>query len=309
MNGFRQEAEDYISMRRALGFKFALQGRLVIEFAGYLEDIGATQLTTAAALSWATKPAGADPAWWNQRLAVARGFARHLHNLDPATQVPPPTLLSGRFRRATPYLYSPADIDALMAATAVLRHPLRRATYRAVIGLLAVSGMRIGEAIRLDRSDVDWPNGLVVVRASKFGRSREVPLHPTTVDALKAYARERDRLQPKPRPASFFVSHVGARLVYRSACSTFRRLVDTAALNWERASRPPRLHDLRHSFCVQTLVDWYRDDDLDAEALMPRLSTYVGHTKPVWTYWYLEAAPELLGLAAGRLERARRKQT
>ena len=189
-----------------------------------------------------------------------------------------------------------------MAATVVLRHPLRRATYRAVIGLLAVSGMRIGEAIRLDRSDVDWPNGLVVVRASKFGRSREVPLHPATVDALKAYARERDRLQPKPRPASFFVSHVGARLVYRSVCSTFRRLVDTAALDWERASRPPRLHDLRHSFCVQTLVEWYRDDDLDVEALMPRLSTYVGHTKPVWTYWYLEAAPELLGLAAGRLE-------
>ena len=203
MNGFRQEAEDYISMRRALGFKFALQGRLVIEFAGYLEDIGATRLTTAAALAWATKPAGADPAWWNQRLSVARGFARHLHNLDPATEVPPPTLLSGRFRRATPYLYSPADIDALMAATVVLRHPLRRATYRAVIGLLAVSGMRIGEAIRLDRSDVDWPNGLVVVRASKFGRSREVPLHPTTVDALKAYAPSATGSNPNPaRPAS-----------------------------------------------------------------------------------------------------------
>jgi integrase/recombinase XerD len=305
MSELRSAAQDYITMRRGLGFKFVNQARLVIEMVGYLEDHGATQLTTAAALAWATKPAGADPAWWNQRLTVARGFARYLHNLDPATEVPAATLLPGRFRRATPYLYSPADIDAVMAATAVLRHPLRRATYRTVIGLLAVTGMRIGEAIRLDRGDVDWANALVVVRASKFGRSREVPLHPSTLDALDTYARDRDRLQRKPRPASFFVSHVGARLVYRSACSTFRRLVDTAGLKWPDTARPPRLHDLRHSFCVRTLVEWYRDDEVDVEALMPRLSTYVGHSKPVWTYWYLEAAPELLGLAAGRLERRR----
>jgi integrase len=191
-----------------------------------------------------------------------------------------------------------------MAATARLRHPLRRATYKALIGLLAVTGMRIGEAIRLDRDDVDWASGLLVVHSSKFGRSREVPLHCTSLDALRCYADLRDELQGQPRAPSFFVSHVKARLVYVSVCHTFRRLVDLAALPPAPGTgRLGRVHDLRHSFCVRTLVGWYRDD-LDVESLMPVLSTFVGHTKPVWTYWYLDAAPELMTLAADRLQRA-----
>jgi len=304
MSALRAAADDYIGMRRGLGFKFATQGLLVLRLVDYLEAQGATRLTTALAVTWATTPVGADPAWWAQRLSVARGFARYLHNLDPATEVPAPGLLSARFRRATPYLCSPADVEALMAATAVLRHPLRRATYRALVGMLAVTGMRVGEAIRLDRHDVDWDNGLVAVHASKFGRSREVPLHPSALDALGAYARERDQLQGRPYAPSFFVSHVGARLVYCSVCHTFRRLVDVAGLPAAPGTgRLARLHDLRHSFCVLTLLDWYRDG-ADVESLIPALSTYVGHTKPVWTYWYLDAAPELMALAAGRLERA-----
>jgi integrase/recombinase XerD len=304
MSALRAAAEGYVGMRRALGFKFATQGLLVWRLVDYLEARGACRLTTALAVAWATEPAGADPAWWAQRLSVARGFARYLHNLDSTTEVPPPGLLSARFRRATPYLCSAADVEALMAATAVLRHPLRRATYRALIGLLAVSGMRVGEAIRLDRGDVDWDNGLVTVHASKFGRSREVPLHPSSLDALGDYAGERDRLQGQPHAASFFVSHVRARLVYCSVCHTFRRLVDVAGLPAAPGTgRLPRLHDLRHGFCVQTLLDWYRAG-ADVETLIPALSTYVGHTKPVWTYWYLEAAPELMAIAAGRLERA-----
>ena len=196
----------------------------------------------------------------------------------------------------------PGDIEALMAATAKLRHPLRRATYRTLIGLLAVSGIRIGEAIHLNRDDLDWDAGLLVVHASKFGSSRQVPLHPTTLDALGAYADQRDRIQGQPFAASFFVSHVGARLVYCSVCHTFRRLVDIAGLPAGPATgRLPRLHDLRHSFCVATLLDWYRDG-VDVEAAMPALSTYVRHSKPIWTYWYLDAAPELMALAAGRLE-------
>lgn len=304
MSALRTAAEDYIAMRRGLGFKFATQGLLVLRLVDYLEAQGATWLTTALAVAWATSPVGADPAWWAQRLSVARGFGRYLHNRDPATEVPPPGLLSARFRRATPYLYSPADIEALMAATAVLRHPLRRATYRALIGLLAVTGMRVGEAIRLDRHDVDWDSGLVVVHASKFGRSREVPLHRSSLDALGVYARQRDQLQGPPHAPSFFVSHTGARLVYCSVCHTFRRLVDVAGIPAAPGTgRLPRLHDLRHSFCVRTLLDWY-GDGADVEALMPALSTYVGHTKPVWTYWYLDAAPELMALATGRLEQA-----
>jgi len=302
MSTFRETAEEYLAIRRALGFKFVNQGRLLEQFVGYLEDADATCLTTALAVAWARQPAEADPAWWGQRLSVVRGFARHLHAIDPACEVPPADVLSARFRRAVPHLYSQEEIAALMAATSSLRSPLRRATYRTLIGLLACTGMRIGEAIRLDRGDIDWDEGLLVV-AGKSGKPREVILHPSALGALRAYARRRDQLYRRPSTPSFFISHLGRRLVYRQACSTFRRLVTLTGIEPRGSSRPPRLHDLRHGFIVQTLLDWYHAG-VDVEAVMPRLSTYVGHAKPAATYWYLEAAPELLALAAGRLEHA-----
>ena len=232
-----------------------------------------------------------------------RGFARHLHVIDPACEVPPADLLPTRFRRAVPHLYSHSDIARLMQAANALAPPLRAATYTSVVGLLAATGMRIGEAIRLDRDDVDWAAHLLVIHLSKDGKSREVPLHPSTLDALQGYARQRDQLCARPVPASFFVSARGQRLYYRSVWSTFHRLLRDAGIESPAGRRPPRLHDLRHSFIVDTLLDWYRSD-VDVEAMMPRLSTYVGHAKPSATYWYLEAAPELLALAADRLERA-----
>jgi integrase/recombinase XerD len=304
MSDVRQAAEEYLQIRRALGFKLVLQGWLLMQFIDYLEDIDEDRVTTELAVAWAKAPVDADPAWWGQRLSVIRGFARYLHAIDETCEVPPADVLPARFRRAVPYLYSEQEIDRLIAAAGALLPELRGETYATLIGLLAVSGMRIGEAIRLERADVDWDQQLLVVRAAKHGKSRQVPLHPSAMAALSAYASRRDQLCPRPGGTpSFFLAARGVPLAYRSVCATFRRVVTDAQIAPGRCPRPPRLHDLRHGFCVRTMLDWYRDG-VDVEAVMPRLSTYVGHAKPSATYWYLEAAPELLELAADRLEHA-----
>jgi integrase len=203
--------------------------------------------------------------------------------------------------RRVPYIYSPAEIASLVAqARLTIRSPLRAATFETLFGLLAATGMRVGEAIRLDRSDVEWGERLVVVRASKFSESREVPLHASTAGVLAAYARQRDRLRPARAAPCFFVSLVGTRLLYADVLVTFRTLIDAAGIGAQSPVRP-HIHDLRHSFAVHTLVDWYRNGE-DVQARLPRLATYLGHREPRSTYWYLTGTPELLGLAAGRLE-------
>ena len=230
-----------------------------------------------------------------------RGFAVHLQTLDPAHQVPPRDLLPSRPCRATPYLYSEREIAALMSAADVLRFAHRQATFRTLIGLLAATGIRVGEAIGLDRGDLDPEQGVVIVRHGKFGKSRELVLHRSTVDALARYLRRHDRPQTEPASPALFVSSTGSRLAYCDVQRTFRRLVQRAGLAPRSASCRPRLHDLRHSFAVRTMLDAYRDGG-DVDARLPLLSTYLGHVDPKATYWYLSAAPELLELAAGRLD-------
>jgi integrase len=293
---------DYLSIRRALGYKLQRTGQLLTDFVDHAERAGAQHITLELALTWATRPGGADRRNWHAaRLSAIRGFARYLATLDPATQIPPADVLPGRSRRAVPYLYSDAEIAAMMAAANGIRPPLRAATYATLIGLLAATGMRIGETIALDRDDVDPNAGLLVVRDSKFGKSRELPLHPTTVDALVAYGRLRDRLCPAPASAAWFVSTAGTRLIYANAHLTFHRLTEKAGLTTRSQRCRPRPHDLRHTFAVTTLLNWYRDGG-DVHARLPLLSTYLGHADPGQTYWYLSAAPELLTLAAQRLE-------
>jgi integrase len=301
MNALRQRAEEYLAIRRALGFKLITQGQLVMSFIGYCERIGAQVLTTDLALAWARQPRGAQAIVWNHRLAAVRGFAVYLRTLDPATEVPPSGLLPARPHHLTPYLYSPADIAVLMDAAAALVPPLRAALYRTLIGLLAVTGMRPGEAIGLDRGDVDLDTGWITITASKFGKSRQVPLHPSTVAALREYARLRDRRFAPPRTCSFFVTSIGTRPHRVTVQKGFADLVETVGLQPACGGRRPRLHDLRHSLAVATLLDWYRAG-VDVQAWLPVLSTFLGHVDPKSTYWYLHAAPELLTLAARRLE-------
>lgn len=237
------------------------------------------------------------------RLTVVRGFARYLHALDERHEVPPADLLPARWHRPTPYLYSEADLGRLLGAARALPRPLRAATYATLIGLLAVSGMRVGEAIGLDRGDLDWSAGLLIVREAKFGKSRELVLHPSALAALRPYDRGRRQLWPRPRTPAFFISVTGTRLIYSEVQRTFGVLVHQAGLAPRSGRCRPRLHDLRHSFAVNTLLGWYRAG-LDVEARMHSLSTYLGHIDPANTYWYLSAAPELLALAGERLERA-----
>lgn len=303
MNDLRDALESYLAIRRALGFKLERAELLLADFVAHLETNGTDTITTDAAVAWATLPPNGASDWWAQRLSVVRGFARHLHAIDPTHEVPPVDLLPGRSHRATPYLYSDADIAALMAAAREFRSPLRAATFETLVGLLAVTGLRIGEALRLDRDDVDLVEGVMVIRLSKFGKSREVALHASTVEALAAYTRERDRLCPRRVVPAFFISTAGTRLLYCNAHLAWLDLVRRAGLQPRSPKCRPRPHDLRHSFAVRTLLGWYRDG-ADVQARMPELSTYLGHVHPGNTYWYLSASPELLNIVVARLDAA-----
>ena len=303
MSVLGQALEDYLRLRRALGFKLQRHGRLLPSLVAHLESAGAATLTTQLALTWATAVEG-KPGEWAIRLSIARGFAAYLQSLDPATEVPPADLLPRTRRRASPYLYTEAEIAALMNATRTLRFPLNRATYNTVIGLLATTGMRIGELITLDRDDLDREQQTLLVRNAKFADTRLLPLHNSAADALGAYAGLRDELCPHPATPAFFVSTAGTRLAYANVYATFQHLVRTAGLQPRSERCHPRLHDFRHRMVVVTLTDWYRRG-ADVAALLPALSTYLGHTSPAYTFWYVSAAPELLALAAARLEHAR----
>ncbi len=301
MNPLRRALSEYLSLRRALGYKLVRTEKLLNQFLAYLEKDGAEIVTIEAALNWARRCTDGAVNWQAHRLSVVRGFASHLHVRDVRNEIPSTDLLPSGPHRANPYLYSDEDIAALLAATASLKTPLRRITFRTLIALLAVTGMRIGEAIRLNRNDIDFRNGLLRVLLSKFGKSRELVVHPTALRALADYLRQRKRLSPSPSTAAVFTSSAGTRLLYCNVQWTFHRLVRLAGLSPRSASCRPRIHDLRHSFAVRSLLDAYAAGK-DGQTTLTLLSTYLGHVNPACTYWYLSASPELLAFAAQRLE-------
>lgn len=301
MSLLAEKAQEYLALRRSLGHKLDEHGRRLPSLVCYLEQTGQTTVTIEAALAWALAPGcGPESSVPPRRMSIARGFARFMSGIDPGTEVPPAGLLPAHRRRRIPYIYSPGDIQALMSAAGAIPTPLRAATYRTLIGLLAATGMRVGEAIRLSRADIDWDDGVLVIRQTKFNKSRELPLHPSTVDALAAYARYRDRQQPRPRAATFFVSTAGTQLIYADVGLTFRKLLKDTKVGAGSPSAP-RIHDIRHSWAVRTVIGWYRAGE-NVAVRLPRLSTYLGHSDPRHTYAYLSASPELLALAAGRLQ-------
>jgi len=302
MSAMRHAADGYLALRRSLGYRLEAPGRLVCDFARYLDGLGLAHVTVDAALSWATSP-GASPYWHWFRLSAVRGFAGYLHAFDDRHQVPPADLLARRYQRPVPFLFTGADIAALMNAAAERPARLHALNCRTLIGLLAVTGMRPGEAYALDRDHVDLARGRLSVINGKYGKSRELALHPSTVIALQEYAAHRDYLCPRPAAPGFFVSLSGDRLHESNADTAFRRLVGRAGLQPRSARTRPALKSLRHSFAVSTLIGWYRDGG-DVNARLPLLSTWLGHVAPSSTYWYLQATPELLGLAAARLSSA-----
>jgi integrase/recombinase XerD len=303
MSGLAEPVACYLATRRALGFRLAGTGQLLEQFAAFAEAAGADTVTIELALRWATLPPGRSRAWHAQRLSAVRGFARWLHATDPQAQVPSAGLLPGRTQRAVPYLYSEADITALIEAAGQLNPPWKAITMQTLIGLLFTTGVRLGEALSLERGDLDPAAGVLTIRQAKFRKPRQLPLHPSAVSALADYAARRDRLRPRPATTAFFVSTTGAHLARTTAQETFRHLLGQTGIYQRAGGLRPRLHDARHTFAVISLLAWYRDG-VDVQARLPLLSTWLGHADPRHTYWYLSAAPELLALAAERLEPA-----
>jgi integrase len=301
MSRLRQALADYLVVRRALGFKLQRAEKLLDQLLTYVEACGETHLRLPTLLAWATQPGHEQSGWPAYRLAIVRRFALHLHAIDPATEVPPADVLPWRHGRATPYLYSDDEVTSLLAVATTLRTTYRVATYRTLIRLLVVTGMRVGEALALDRDDIDVPECVLTIRHTKFGKSRELPVHPSTVAALRRYLQRDDRPRAATRTAAVFVSLAGTRLRYCNVQWTFHRLVRRGGLTPRSATCRPRIHDLRHRFAVCTLLDAYRSG-ADTQTRLHRLSTYLGHVDPVQTYWYLSATPELLQLASDRLQ-------
>lgn len=307
MNQLGQHLGDYLELRRSMGYRLRRAEKLLRQFVVYCDDVDVETVTIEVALQWATLPEGASSSWVCHRLGVVRSFSRYLAVIDPAHQVVPPNAFPHHPVRAVPFLYTETEVLAMMREAGSLPSPVRQATFATIIGLLWATGMRIGEAIRLDRDDVDLTGGMVTVRDTKFGKTRQLPVHETVTVALAAYAQRRDQWFPQTSSSAFFVSAAGTRVIYCNFHLGFKQLVQRAGLEPRSPSCRPRPHDLRHAFAVRTLIGWYRDG-VDVEANLPKLSTYLGHVLPAHTYWYLSAAPELLALAAGRLETARTQQ-
>jgi len=301
MNELTAALADYLALRRGLGYKLERAGRVLGDFVAYLEQTGAEHVSVEAALAWATRSANPESCWRAQRLGMVRCFARYLHALDPGHEVPPPGLLPRGSGRPAPFLFSDADLAAMMGAARSIGSPLRAATLETLIGLMGVSGLRVGEVIRLDRDDVDFDQDALAIRNSKAGRSRVVPLHASTTAALRAYDARRDVLFPKPSAPSFFITTKGTRMRSGSLRQAFAEAVAAAGFPPRVGRHGPRPGDLRHSFAVSTLVDWHRGG-AEVEPNLPLLSTYLGHVSPASTYWYLSASPRLLAAAASRLE-------
>lgn len=302
MTSLRSALERYISIRRGLGYKYDKPAKRLSDFVIFMERQGAEIITTQWALAWATSPPDRQPSW-AIRLTDVRCFARHVAHIDPRTEVPPVNLLPP-LRRAKPYLYSDTEISALLAAA--LRLPpaqgLRRWTYHGLFGLIAVTGLRHSEALHLRRKDVDLEEAILTVRETKFGKSRLVLLHSTTIDTLVSYAERRDAHLGSQCSEYFFVAERGGRLLPQYVYRVFWQLSRQIGIRHPGERHGPRIHDLRHRFAVQTLLNGYRAGE-DIEQQLPVLSTYLGHACVRDTYWYLSSCPELMEHVARRLDK------
>jgi integrase/recombinase XerD len=302
MTPLHQAVQDYLTLRRSLGFKLRCTGALLLKFAAFAESRGAEYVTISLALEWATQSPHQQPATWAERMKAVRVFARFQHAIDPRTEVPRFGLLPYRPPRLRPYLYTDEEIRRLLEATSRLssRRGIRPHSYHCLLGLLAVSGLRISEALALQQQDVDLEVGILTIRQSKFRKSRLVPLHPSTVNVLRHYVEQRDLLLPARSSDSFLVSELGRPLEVSAVRRTFYELSRWTGLRQGAINRGPRLHDFRHRFAVETLIRWYRAGQ-DVQRRLPVLSTYLGHAHVSDTYWYLTHCPELMGWAVKRL--------
>lgn len=313
VNTLRHAVQEYLDLRRNLGFKLQKTGRGLFDFVTYMEQHHATRITQALALAWAQQPKKVQPSHWAQRLSFVRGFARYRSASDARTQVPLPGLLPFQPKRARPYLYSDDEIKSLLRATLKLpcrykRNVLQPWVYYCLFGLLSVSGLRVSEALNLELQDVDLKAAVLTIRGAKFGKTRLVPLHRSTCKVLADYIARRSRHWAGRSVSSrLFVSSLGNCLDGGEMRRTFYVLSRQIGLRGAHDSHGPRLHDMRHRFATNTLVAWYRAGQ-DPERRLPILSAYLGHVHIADTQWYLNASPELMGEAMRRLEQRWRER-
>ena len=303
MNTLRESVTEYLAMRRALGFKMQDAGVGLFRFVSFLEKNGISHVTTSVALQWAQQSSTVQPQEWARRLSFVRGFARYRIATDTLTEIPPCSLLPYRPKRARPYLYSEDEVKKLLEAALTLppANGFRSQTYRCLLGLLSVSGMRIGEVLDLKLKNVDFAEGVLTVEGAKLGKSRLVPLHSSTLNVLADYKARREEFLDGRCVPNFFISLRGNRLDTGQVTRTFHALSRQTGLRKAGARNGPRLHDFRHVFAIQTMLRWYRCGE-DVERRLPVLSSYLGHVRVSDTYWYLTACPELMGLAVNLLE-------
>lgn len=305
MNTLQEAVQDYLTMRRSLGFKLRDAGKGLPDFVSFLGQRGAAYITTSLALQWAQVPQSGRPGYHARRLSSVRAFAQYRSATDPRTEIPPLGLLPYCKERPQPYLYSNAEIERLLEASLKLTGAgtLRPWTYYCLFGLLAVAGLRISEALSLKNEDVDLNEGLLTIHGTKFGKSRLVPIHESTRKVLSDYQRRRDSTLNGHQTTYFFPSpRTGGKLMRNTVERRFRALSRQIGLRGPTSSYGPRLHDLRHRFAVETLLRWYRAGE-DVDQRLPVLSTYLGHVNVSDTYWYLTGCPELMEQAASRLEK------
>jgi integrase len=304
MKSLSGRLSEYLTLRRQLGFKLTQAEFLLKSFVRFAEERNATFITTKLALRWATSPTRIKQVHRASRLGHVRRFASYVSAIDPRTEVPPQKLIPAVFRRQEPYRYTDQNVADLIRLCGQI-DPLteiKGVTLSTLIGLLAVTGMRVGEAMALEEKDVDLAQALLTVRHTKGNRPRLVPLHPSTVEALCRYAEKRDELIHRKTETHFFLWDGGRRLQHANVNRWFVMVLCQAGLRKPGGRRGPRMHDLRSYFAIKTLLNWYRTD-FDVEAHLPELSTFLGHSGIQGTYWYLSAVPELLKLATQRLER------
>jgi integrase len=302
MKSLQHHLREYIAARRALGAQLQEPARTLSGFVEFLGRKRAKFITIALALEWSQQSQNVQRATWARKLSMVRQFARWLSVIEPRHQVPPSRLLNVRHRRNKPHIYSDQEIAQLMAAAFALPSPrgIKGLTLGTLIGLLATAGLRPGEAAALENQDVNFQARVLVIRDSKFGKSRHVPVHKSAVAALENYVRERNRLFPLPCSPAFFVSDRGRALDLGAVRRWFCKISRSCGLRRDpggkRCGRGPRLQDMRHSFATKRLVEWYRTGS-NVPLQMPKLATYLGHSSVGCTYWYIEAVPELLELA------------
>jgi len=300
-----QQARTYLEHRRAMGFELRCSGELVLRFAEFVDRSGRRgPLTTDLILHWVRLPKAAARSYLGSRLSAVRGFARYLAARDGRSEVPDWRLLS-KSLQCQPHLFDEHQLEQLLAAARQLRstYKLRPLTYETLFGLLASTGLRISEALKLTREQADLERGILRVERTKFKKSRLVPLHSTAVQALRRYAAVRDRQWGSHAERAFFPDRHGLALQYPTVVVVFRQLCRNLGWHQGNGERPrPRIHDLRHSFACRCLLRWYQDGE-NVHHHIAALSTYLGHSHVTGTYWYLTATPALLAVAGSRFER------